>query len=195
MGIVERVDWSAGWWLNEPPVWKVADDRLIVNTALRSDLWRLTSYGFIHDTGHGLLNFFSDGQAIEVDLRSSFGEEFDQAGLLIWSDDENWLKCGLEFADGVLGLGAVVTRGSSDWSTGQVPEWSERVVTVRASRSGDAVTIRAKVDDEPFRLVRVAPIDSQATWHAGPYAASPSREALEVQFLGWRVSAADTSLH
>src|SRR5690606_41566187 len=44
----------------------------------------------------------------------------------------------------------------SDWSVAPVPGWAGRLVTVRASRAGDAVTVRARVDDEPFRLVRVA---------------------------------------
>ena len=73
--------------------------------------------------------------------------KFDQAGIFLYSDEENWIKAGVEFSDGFPQVGAVVTRNLSDWSVAPVPEWMGNEVTIRVSRSGDALTIRAKTYD------------------------------------------------
>jgi regulation of enolase protein 1 (concanavalin A-like superfamily) len=192
---MRRLQWSEGEWLNPPVVLVESIDELVVSTGENTDLWRTTSYGFVHDTGHGLLAPLPDGGAMELTLEADYREQFDQAGVLLWSDDEHWIKCGIEYADGVAGLGAVVTDGVSDWSTGPVPEWVGHAVTVRMSRQSDALTIRARIADQPWRLVRLAPIDPAREWRAGPYAASPSRAGLRVVFRDWLAGEADSSLH
>jgi regulation of enolase protein 1 (concanavalin A-like superfamily) len=160
-----------------------------------SDAWRFTSYGFVHDTEHALLAPFEQDSAVEVTFRLNFSAQFDQAGVFIRVDETNWIKAGIEWSDGEEHLGAVVTRGMSDWSISPVPGWDGRLVTVRASRSGNAVTVRAKVDDEPWRMVRVAPLDPHAATTAGPYCSAPTRSGLEVHFTSWRTTAPDPSLH
>ncbi|MGA1785061.1 MAG: DUF1349 domain-containing protein [Pontimonas sp.] len=192
---METVAWESGEWVNEPPQWNVESDSLIVYTALESDLWRTTSYGFVHDTGHGLLAPLADGRAMELTIAAEYSQSFDQAGMLVWSDKEHWVKCGIELSDGVLGIGAVVTNEHSDWSTAPVSELDDGPLQLRISRSGDALTIRWRVGDIPWRLLRLAPINPDAAWKAGPYAASPTREGLEVHFSDWREGAADSSLH
>jgi regulation of enolase protein 1 (concanavalin A-like superfamily) len=114
---------------------------------------------------------------------------------MLRADAETWLKAGVEVSDGVSQLGAVVTLGRSDWSVAPVPEWAGRRVTVRASRDGDAVTVRARVDDEPFRLVRVAPFPAGAAVRAGPYCCAPTRAGLVVRFRRWVTGAPDAALH
>jgi regulation of enolase protein 1 (concanavalin A-like superfamily) len=91
--------------------------------------------------------------------------------------------------------GAVVTRGVSDWSVAPVPDWAGREVTVRASRSGDALTVRARAAGSPWRLVRVAPLDVDAEVLAGPFCCAPTRAGLRVRFTSVAVTAADASLH
>jgi uncharacterized protein len=186
--------WSEGTWTTAPE--EVAGDGsdLLVTAREGSDFWRTTSYGFVHDDGHGLLAPFPDGSAVEVSFVAALSEQFDQAGILVRADAEHWVKAGVEYADGFAQLGAVVTDVVSDWSTGQVP-WVDRLVTIRASRSGDALTVRGRVDDEPWRLVRLAPIDPSLPWHAGPMACAPSRPGLTLRFTSWTTGDADSRLH
>jgi regulation of enolase protein 1 (concanavalin A-like superfamily) len=185
--------WADGAWTTPPA--EVAEDGgdLLVTAAEGSDAWRTTSYGFVRDDAHGLLAPL-DG-AVEVTFDADFHQQFDQAGLMVRADAETWLKAGVEVSDGVPQLGAVVTLGRSDWSVAPVPEWAGRRVTVRASRSGDAVTIRARVDDEPFRLVRVAAFPPELPVGAGPYCCAPSRSGLVVRFRRWATGPADATLH
>ncbi len=92
-------------------------------------------------------------------------------------------------------MGAVVTWPRSDWSVAPVLGWLGRTVTVRASRSGDAVTIRAGIDGGALTLVRVLPVPPDTTLSAGPMLCSPTRAGLTVRFTGWRVGPPDASLH
>jgi len=118
---------------------------------------------FVHDTEHALLRDLAIGRAVEVDFRCDLSGQFDQAGAYLQFDGEHWIKSGVEHSDGVDMLGGVVTMGRSDWSTGPVPDWSGRVVTIRISRAQESVTVRARVDAGPYQLVRVAPTPPGAT--------------------------------
>ncbi len=188
-------DW-AGTWTREPIASSVdADGALVVEAAEGSDWWRDTAYGFRHENGHGLLRPWQPGTAVEVSfVLDGFTGQFDQAGLLVRVDDEHWIKAGVELSDGHPQLGAVVTVGASDWSTGRVNHWTGRVVTVRASRLADAVVIRAWVDADDPHLVRVARFPHE---HAsiGPMLCAPTRAGLRVRFTGWSTTAEDAALH
>lgn len=192
---MREVPWHEGDWSTPPEHTRLDDGQLLVTARERSDLWRVTSYGFVHDDGHGLLVDLPDGTAVEVSFVLDFSEQFDQAGILVRADPQHWVKAGAEYADGSPQVGAVVTRGVSDWSTAPFPQWTGRVITVRASRAGDALTVRARADDEPWQLVRLAPIDPSLTWRAGPYLAAPTRAGLMVRFTRFAAGPADNALH
>lgn len=190
-----QISWDRGAWTN-PPVRALQDGgTLVVEAVEGSDAWRTTSYGFVHDTEHALLADFPREHAVEVDLDVDFTGQFDQAGLFLRDDDEHWIKAGLEYSDGVLQAGAVVTWPKSDWSVAPVPDWNGHTVTVRASRSGDAVTIRARRDDEAWQFLRVFPVPEEAELRAGPYLCAPTRAGLTVRFRSWRLLEPDESLH
>ncbi len=186
---------ATGRWTEEPVSAHYDDGVLTVEAREGSDAWRTTSYGFVHDDAHALVVPLDDGTAMEVDFVLDYGEQFDQAGIMLRVNEANWIKAGVEVSDGVPQLGAVVTRGVSDWSVAPVPEWAGQVVTVRASRDGDAVTIRARSEGEDFRLVRLAPLDPHAPVQAGPFCCAPTRAGLTVRFLDVTVGEADESLH
>jgi regulation of enolase protein 1 (concanavalin A-like superfamily) len=189
------VTWSAGRWLNPPLAAEPDGDALLVTAAEGSDLWRTTSYGFVHDDGHALLRPFDAGTAVEVTFGVDYAAQFDQAGVLVRADPSHWVKSGIEFVDGVPQLGAVVTHEASDWSSAPVPAWAGGTATLRVSRAGDALSIRARRDAEPWQLVRLAPWPPDLAASAGPYCCAPTRAGLRVRFLAWRVGPADERLH
>jgi hypothetical protein len=194
-GLEHPTGWPAANWLNPPPAAELAGAGLVVGTAANSDFWRTTSYGFVRDTGHALLTDFPTDSAVEVGFLAEFDELYDQAGAMVRVDETSWIKAGVELADGQPQLGAVVTDGRSDWSVAPVPEWAGREVTIRISRSGDAVTIRARCQDEPWRLIRLAPLAPDALATAGLFCCSPERAGLRVRFTRFTVGSADSSLH
>lgn len=186
---------DVGTWTHEPEAVVLDTDVLRVTAVEGSDAWRTTSYGFVHDSEHALLQPTDGPFSVEASFVLDYTEQFDQAGVFLRVDDRTWIKAGVEFSDGVPQLGAVVTREFSDWSVAPVPEWAGRVVTVRASRDGDAVTVRAWAEGEEPRLVRVAYLDPDAVVSAGLLCAAPTRAGLTVTFTGFRVGEPDGSLH
>jgi regulation of enolase protein 1 (concanavalin A-like superfamily) len=190
-----EVPWKSGAWTALPAAAEESAGRLRVTAAEGSDAWRHTGYGFVHDNAHALLEDWGRGQAVEVAFVAAFEAQFDQAGLMIRVDAERWIKAGVEFADGAPQLGAVVTDGKSDWSAAPVPDWAGREVTIRATRLADAVVVRARAGEEPWRLVRLAPLDPDVEVKAGPYCCAPSRAEFTVEFTGWRLTEPDADLH
>lgn len=199
---VTRIPWSAGTWTNPPYSAKETPaGHLRVAARQGSDAWLVTSYGFRRASENALVAPFPHGSAVEVTFEPRFTEEFDQAGIFIRASETRWVKAGLERSDGHLQLGAVVTDGMSDWSVAPVDSWNKTRIRIRASWSTDALTIRAGVDGEPLRLVRLLPWtpDLGSTTTAGPFVASPSRTRdyapLTVEFREWVATPADESLH
>ena len=191
---MKTIAWSEGSWTRKPVSISQDGNSLNVEAAAESDWWRTTAYGFIHDDGHALVKDFPQDSAMEVSFILDYKEQFDQCGIFITSDEENWIKAAVEFCDGYPQVGAVVTATMSDWSTGRVSEWMGKEVTVRVSRTGDAVTVRAGCEGD-MRLVRVAPLDPARSWKAGPLLCAPSRAGLVTTITSWSEGPADSDLH
>lgn len=194
-GELRDISWSEGEWTHQPARVSRSGDDLLVTAVEGSDAWRLTSYGFIHDSEHALLAGFPQDSAVEVEFTAAFSQQFDQAGVFVRISSEHWIKAGVEFADGRPQVGAVVTDGHSDWSLSPVPGWIDRRILIRVSRSGDALTIRARAGDDPLQLVRVVPLAPEVHAQAGPFVCAPTRAGLVVPVHAWRLTEPDGSLH
>ena len=64
---------------------------------------------FIHATYGGEFE-------VKVKITGDYKQRFDQAGLMLRINHENYIKAGIEFVDGKYNLSAVVTHKTSDWS-------------------------------------------------------------------------------
>ena len=194
---MRTIPWSDLTWLNRPPKAEDVGSALLVTTGRDTDFWRRTAYDFIHDDGHCLGLPLDGAGAIEVTFQARFEGAFDQAGLMLRADAEHWIKTGVELSDGILYAGAVVTVGQSDWSVSPLPAAVHgEPLTFRASRQGDAVTIRYRVGGEDgWRFLRLAYFPADLTVSAGPMCCSPTREGLSVRFESVRVGPPDASLH
>lgn len=189
------MDWDDAHWLNPPTSAERDGTALVVNPVEGADFWQRTSYGFSRDSGSALLTELPPDTSVEVTFEGDFDALYDQAGAFVRVDEHNWVKAGVEVTDGALHVGAVVTRGVSDWSIAPVPEWAGRPVTVRVSRAGDALTIRARSADDPWRTIRLAPLSPDARAFAGPFCCSPERADLRVRFTRFVVGPPDAGLH
>jgi uncharacterized protein len=132
-------------WLNEPPAWQAQGESLIVRAGPQTDFWRTTHYGFVRDTGHFWFQSWHGDFVAAVKVTGDYRDRYDQAGLMVRVDEQVWLKCGVEFVDGLQYASAVVTRDHSDWSVAPLPD-SPPSVRLQVSRTGPDVEVRYSVD-------------------------------------------------
>lgn len=173
-------------WMNEPADWSLAEGRLDVVTDAATDFWQRTHYGFSRDNGH----FFgarSDGDfTAELRVRASYEALYDQAGMMVRVDAENWIKAGIEHSDGRPMLGSVLTSGQSDWATGPY-EGDARDFRLRITVHAGVLRLQASADGRFWPLVRLAPFPKAAAYLVGPMCCTPERAGLAVTFSDFSI--------
>jgi uncharacterized protein len=169
-------------WINEPAKWSAGEDgALFVTADPDTDLWRTTHYGFIRDSGHVRGRWVDGDCAVTASFSADYAEQYDQAGIALRIDPENWIKAGIELVDGAFQISAVVTRGVSDWSV--VPVASADRVTISAERRGDAVTVRYGLgDEEAVTMLRLAYFPPGVRAMVGVMCAAPTGKGFDVRF-------------
>ena len=166
-------------WYNEPPQWTARDDTVTMHSASKTDFWRLT--GIARDSGH----FYYQRQAgdflIECKVSGGYNTQYDQAGLMVRLDEANWIKCGIEFVDGVQQASAVVTRVYSDWSVAPLPH-NPTSLWLRLKRQGTVIEIEYAPDGAHYRLLRQAYFSLADAMDVGLMCASPEGPGFSVTF-------------
>jgi hypothetical protein len=176
-------------WLNEPRQWVAEDGQLQVTTDPRTDFWRVTHYDFIRDNGHFSYESIAGDFAAEVRFTGAYRDLYDQAGLMARVDDRNWMKCGIEYVQGVQQASVVVTRDYSDWSVMPLPE-NPASIWLRVVRRGDHVEVHISTDGERFTMLRLAYLAPSRETMIGPMCCSPDGNGFTVRFEGFRVTPA-----
>lgn len=168
-------------WYNEPPNWSEQDGIIIVQVGAKTDFWRKTHYGFIRDNGNFYHQSITGNFTAEVLIRGQYQTLYDQAGIMIRQDEETWLKCGIEFVEGVQQASAVVTRTYSDWSVVPLVQ-NPAALWLRVKREREAVEVSYSVDGQRFEMLRLAYLTEAETVQVGIMAAAPQGEGFTVTF-------------
>ena len=103
-------------WFNEPSSYEIKNNTLTMDVPGHCDYWRISHYGFTVDDAPFYYNTYGGEFEAKVKVSGDYKVRFDQAGLMIRIDKENWLKAGIEYVDGKYNLSCVVTHHTSDWS-------------------------------------------------------------------------------
>lgn len=173
-------------WLNEPPRWLASQERLEVTSAPQSDFWRKTHYGFTRDSGHCYYQEVRGDFDVEIQVTGKYEALYDQAGLMLRVDEENWIKTGIEYFDGCQHASAVVTREFSDWSVVAL-DGSPESIWLRATRRHEAVEIFYSLEGQNYQLLRLAYLVPAEITRVGPMCASPDGPGFVAVFESFRV--------
>lgn len=168
-------------WFNEPEQWEIKDNALLMTVTPQTDYWRISHYGFTVDDAPFLYTLRGGEFEVKVKISGDYRARFDQAGLMLRIDHENYIKAGIEFVDGKYNLSTVVTHHTSDWSIipldRPVPH-----VWIKAVRRLDAVEIFYSFDDKDYVLMRNAWLQDNHPVMVGVMGASPDGNGFKARF-------------
>jgi hypothetical protein len=139
-------------WTREPESYVITEDTIKITTKPHTDLWQRTYYHFRNDNAPALQmrtkeKYFSFVVKTEFDSK----HRFDQCGVVMYLDSDNWLKGSIEYEnESFQHLGSVVTNhGYSDWATTAI-DASIKSMWYRLSRREDDFCIECSEDGIHF---------------------------------------------
>ncbi len=173
-------------WFNEPSQWEIKDKKLTLFATPQSDYWRIAHYGFTVDDAPFLYTTYGGEFEAKVKITGDYRERYDQAGMMIRIDHENYIKTGIEYVDGKYNLSAVVTHHTSDWSVITLDR-AVPFIWIKAIRRLDAVEIYYSYDDQTYTLMRIAWMQDNTPVQVGLMAASPDGQGFQASFEHFQV--------
>ena len=173
-------------WFNEPSQWEINDKKLTLFATPQSDYWRIAHYGFTVDDDPFLYTTYGGEFEAKVKITGDYKVRYDQAGMMIRIDHENYIKTGIEYVDGKYNLSAVVTHHTSDWSVITLDR-AVPFIWIKAVRRLDAVEIYYSYDDQTYTLMRIAWLQDNTPVQVGLMAASPDGQGFQASFEHFQV--------
>ena len=172
-------------WTRKPAQYTLSDGKIEIVTAPHTDLWQRTYYHFRNDNAPAL-QMATDEKFFSFTVKTHFQAKhrFDQCGIVMYLDSENWLKASIEYENEKFQhLGSVVTnRGYSDWATTEIPA-SIKEMWYRLSRREDDYCIECSPDGEKFSQMRVCHLhEGGGEISFGIYACSPEDSSFKATF-------------
>lgn len=174
-------------WFNEPDSWKISGNTLTMDVTPKSDYWRISHYGFTVDDAPFYYAEYGGEFEAKVKISGDYKVRFDQAGMMIRLDHENYIKTGIEYVDGKYNLSTVVTHTTSDWSVIALDRPVE-AIWIKAVRRLDAVEIFYSFDDKEYHMMRNAWVEANHPVKIGMFAACPDGDGFKATFSNFKVT-------
>ncbi|MCF0115219.1 MAG: DUF1349 domain-containing protein [Erysipelotrichaceae bacterium] len=173
-------------WIREPKDYVITEDKIEIVTEPHTDLWQRTYYHFRNDNAP-VLQMETEEKYFSFVVKTDFSlsaHRFDQCGVVVYMDSENWIKGSVEYEnENFQHLGSVVTNhGYSDWATTEIPT-DKKVMWYRLSRRMDDFCIECSEDGKVFHQMRVCHFyaaSDKITF--GIYACSPEASSFKAVF-------------
>lgn len=173
-------------WTREPEEYEIKQDTIEIVTKPHTDLWQRTYYHFQNDNAP-VLQMETEETYFSFIVKTEFHDShhrFDQCGIVMYLDSENWLKGSIEYEnDKFQHLGSVVTNeGYSDWATTEI-DASVKSMWYRFSRREDDYCIECSEDGATFHQMRICHMQrGSGKIQFGIYACSPEDSSFKAVF-------------
>lgn len=174
-------------WFNEPESWSIRQGTLTMDVTPQSDYWRISHYGFTVDDAPFFYTIRGGEFEVKVKISGEYKTRFDQAGLMLRIDKENYIKTGIEYVDGKYNLSTVVTHKTSDWSVIELDKPVE-YVWIKAVRRLDAVEIFFSFDDKEYTMMRNCWLQDNTPVMVGMMAACPDGDGFKAVFSDFKIT-------
>ena len=185
-------------WTREPEACSITEDRIEIITKPHTDLWQRTYYHFRNDNA-SVLQVETDKQYFSFTVKTAFESKhrFDQCGVVLYLNSENWLKASVEYEnESIQHLGSVVTNhGYSDWATVAI-DASIKSMWYRLSRREDDYCIECSTDGVQFSQMRICHLlEGAGPIRFGIYACSPEDSSFKATFTNMAVTECQWEAH
>lgn len=173
-------------WTRQPKEFSIQPGRIEITTEPGTDLWQRTYYHFRNDNAP-VLQMETEEKYFSFTVKTDYtdsGHRFDQCGIVMYLDTDNWLKASVEFENEEFQhLGSVVTNhGYSDWATTAIPA-DVKTMWYRFSRREDDYCIECSADGVTFTQMRVCHMwEGAGKVRFGIYACSPEDSSFKAVF-------------
>ncbi len=172
-------------WTRAPKQYEIKSDKIMIITEPNTDLWQRTYYGFQNDNAP-VLQVTTKEKYFSFTVKTQFNSKrrFDQCGVVMYLDSENWLKASIEYEnESYQRLGSVVTNhGYSDWATTDI-DASVKTMWYRLSRRGSDYCIECSHDGIHFKQMRICHMwEGAGEIRFGIYACSPEQSSFQAEF-------------
>ena len=179
-------------WTRQPESCVIKGDTIEVVTKPGTDLWQRTYYLFRNDNAP-VVQMETEEKFFSFVVKTDFTEShhrFDQCGIVMYLDSENWLKGSVEYENEEFQhLGSVVTNnGYSDWATTAIPA-NVKTMWYRLSRREADYCIECSQDGQNFTQMRVCHMHKgSGKIRFGIYACSPEESSFKAVFTDMKFS-------
>jgi regulation of enolase protein 1 (concanavalin A-like superfamily) len=178
--------WDSFHWFNPPHKWEIEGNQLSVEVSPNTDFWRKTHYGFIRDNGHFFYRRVSGDFVVQVRVRGDYAALYDQGGLMMRASDQHWLKCGIEYVEGVQQASAVVTNDFSDWSVTPL-KMNPKEAWFRVKRQDCSVEVFCSLDGNDYSMGRTAYLKCLRDIDVGIMCAAPQGPGFHITFYDFSI--------
>lgn len=178
-------------WTREPKSYSISKDKIEIITKPHTDLWQRTYYHFRNDNAPVLQMETSD-KYFSFIVKTEFlsKHRFDQCGIVMYLDSDNWLKASIEYEnEDFQHLGSVITNnGYSDWATTSI-DASIKSMWYRFNRREDDYCIECSVDGINYNQMRICHMSKGAdAIQFGIYACSPEDSSFKATFTNMEIT-------
>ena len=178
-------------WTREPKEYSINENKIEIITEPHTDLWQRTYYHFRNDNAPAL-QMESEERFFSFTVKTEFESKcrFDQCGIIMYLDSENWLKASIEYEnEHFQHLGSVVTNNVySDWATIEI-DADVKSMWYRLSRRDDDFCIECSEDGKIFKQMRVCHMfKGGGMVRFGIYACSPEESSFKATFTHMELS-------
>ena len=185
-------------WTREPKSYSITSDKVEIITDPHTDLWQRTYYHFRNDNAP-VLQISTDEKYFSFIVKTEFESKhrYDQCGVVMYLDSENWLKGSIEYENEEFQhLGSVATNlGYSDWATTAI-DASIKSMWYRFSRREDDYCIECSQDGINYSQMRICHMWNAAdTIRIGIYAASPEDSSFKAIFTNMEITPCQWPAH
>ncbi len=144
-------------WTRKPENCRIFPEKIEIVTKPNTDLWQRTYYHFRNDNAP-VLQMKTSEPFFSFSVKTEFASQhrFDQCGVVVYLDSENWIKGSVEYENEQFQhLGSVVTNhGYSDWATTEI-DAGIKSMWYRLSRREDDFRIECSEDGIVYHQIRI----------------------------------------